>query len=325
MKRREFLALAGAAAAWPLTARGQQPAMPVIGFINSESAVEYAHLVAAFRQGLNEIGYAEGRNVAIEYRWAEGDYDRLPALAADLVRHRVAVIAALGPPAALVTKTATTMIPIAFLTGDDAVRGGLVASFNRPGGNITGVSLMNVDLTAKRVELLRELVPHSAVVAALVNPKNPSAEASRKEAQEAARTVGQRIQILNASTLDEIEHVFTTLAELQAGALLITTDALFIRQSNRLASLAAQHAIPAIGIVREFPAAGGLMSYGTSLADSWRQVGVYVGRILKGEKPADLPVLQPTKFQLVINLKTAKTLGITFPPSFHLRADEVIE
>lgn len=243
--------------------------------------------------GFTRNRFAEGRNVAIEYRWAEGDYDRLPALAADLVRHRVTVIAALGAPAALPSKAAAAMIPVVFLTGDDAVRAGLVASFNRPGGNLTGVSLINVDLTAKRLELLRDLVPQAAIIAALVNPKNPSAEASKSEVLEAARAVTQRVEILSASTLDEIEHAFKMMAELQSGALLITTVAFFIRQSSRLAALAASHSMPSVHIVRDFPAAGGLMRYGPSLTDSWRQVGLYVGRILKGEKPADLPVSSP--------------------------------
>jgi putative ABC transport system substrate-binding protein len=326
MKRRELITLlGGAAAAWPLAARGQQPAMPLIGLLNSESADAYSYLVAAFWRGLNETGYEDGRNVVIEYRWADGVYDRLPGLAADLVLRPTSVIAALGAPATGSAKSATATIPIVFLTAEDAVEAGLVASFSRPGGNMTGVSLINVALTAKRMELLREITFNAPVMGILINTKNPIAAAVEKELQEAANAMGQRILPLYASTAAELQQVFATLVELRAGALLIAPDPFFIRDCARLAALAARHTIPAIHAVREFTSVGGLMSYGPNLADEWRKVGVYTGRILKGDKPANLPVIRPTKFELVINLKTAKAFGLTVPLSLLARADEVIE
>jgi putative ABC transport system substrate-binding protein len=326
MRRREFIALfGGASAAWPLAVRAQQPARPVIGFLNSETAAGYAYLVAAFRDGLNRAGFVDGQNVTIEFRWAEGNNDQLPRLAEDLVKQEVSVLAALGAPAARSAKAATAKIPVVFLTADDAVGAGLVTSLNRPAGNMTGVSLINVGLVGKRLELLRELFPRDELIAVLVNPKNPSASASIKDAQDAANAVKQEIRILYASTIDELGTVFRQITDMKAGALLVTADPFFIRLSGRLAELAAASATPAIHVVREFPAAGGLMSYGTNLADEWREVGIYTGRVLKGEKPADLPVVLPTKFQLVINLKTAKALGLTVPLALLTTADEVIE
>jgi putative ABC transport system substrate-binding protein len=326
MRRRQFITLlGGAVAAWPLAARAQQPVMPVIGLLNSESATEYDYLVRAFREGLNKIGYVEGRNVAIEYRWAEGNYSQLPALATDLVRRRVNLIAALGAPATLPAKAATTTIPIAFLTGDDAVGAGLVQSLNRPGGNMTGVSLINVGLMPKRVEMLHELIPQTGTFAVLVNPKNPSTADSAKDAGDAIRRVGRHSKILTASNEGDIERVFEELAGAKPVGLLVAPDAFFIRQSAKLAALSARIVMPAMHIVREFPAAGGLISYGANLADQWRLVGVVAGRILQGAKPAELPVMQPTSFELVINIKTAKVLGLAIPPTLLALVDEVIE
>ncbi len=318
MRRREFVTFlgGGAAALWPLGARAQK--LPIVGILNSEAAGAYSYLVAAFRKGLNEAGYDEGRNVVLEFRWAEGNYDRLARLAADLV-------AALGAPATLAAKNATTTVPVAFLTAEDAVRAGLVASFSRPGGNMTGVSLVNVALTAKRLELLREIKPGAGLIAVLLNPRNPYAQAVEKEARAAADALGQTILLQSASTPTEIDQAFSKLVEHRTGALLIAVDAFFIRQSAKLAALAQRHSIPAVHAVREFPLENGLMSYGPNLADEWRKVGVYTGRILKGEKPADLPVAQPTKFELVINLKIAKAFGLTVPPTLLALADEVIE
>ena len=328
MRRRKFVTLlSGAAAAFsisralPLSA--QQP-MPVIGFLNAASPDKYGYLVQAFRQGLNETGYVEGRNVTIEYRWAEGQYDRLPALAADLVRRRVTVIAA-NSAAAVAAKAATTTIPIVFDTGFDPVRLGLVASLNRPGGNLTGVSNLNVDLGPKRLELLRELVPTVSGIALLINPTNPNAETVLRDHQAAAHTLGLQLDVLNASTERDIDAGFATLLQLRAGALVIGADTFFISRSKQLAALSVRHAVPAIFQYREFAIAGGLMSYGGSLTDAYRLVGVYTGRVLKGEKPADLPVQQSTKAELIINLKTAKALGLTVPTGILLRADEVIE
>jgi ABC-type uncharacterized transport system substrate-binding protein len=324
MRRREFLGvLGGSAAGWPVVAWAQQ--LPIVGILNSEAAGAYSYLVAAFRKGLNEAGYDEGRNVVLEFRWAEGNYDRLERLAADLAGRPVSVIAALGAPATVAAKNATATIPVVFLTAEDPVRAGLVVSFSRPGGNMTGVSLVNVVLTAKRLELLREMIPRATLIGVLINPKNPNAQAVEREARAAADSMGQTILLQSASTAAEIDQVFATLVEHRAGALLIAVDAFFIRQSAKLAALAERHAIPAVHAVREFPVEKGLMSYGPNLADEWRKVGVYTGRILKGEKPADLPVAQPTKFELVINLKTAKALGLTVPPTLLARADEVIE
>jgi putative tryptophan/tyrosine transport system substrate-binding protein len=325
MRRREFITLLGGTAAWPLAARAQQPVMPVIGFLNGASPEGYAPYVAAFHQGLKEAGYVEGQNVAIEYRWAQGQYDRLPALAADLVRRQVAVIAVGTNPAAPAAKAATATIPIVFTTGLDPVQEGLVASLNRPGGNLTGVTALAVEVGPKGLELLHELVPAATVIALLVNPTNPSAEALSSDLQTAARTLGLQLHILRASTERDFDRVFATLLQLRAGGLVIGTDGFFNTQSEQLATLTVRHAVPAIFPFREFTAAGGLMSYGVSIRDLYRLVGVYTGRILGGEKPADLPVHRATKVELIINLKTAKALGLTFPITLLGRADEVIE
>jgi putative ABC transport system substrate-binding protein len=326
MRRREFITLlGGATAAWPLAARAQQPAMPVIGFLNGASPEGYARYVAAFHQGLKEVGYVEGQNVTIEYRWAQGRYDRLPALAADLVRRQVAVIAVGTNPAAPAAKAATGTIPIVFTTGLDPVQEGLVASLNRPGGNLTGVTALAVEVGPKALELLHELVPTATVIALLVNPTNPSADVMSKDLQRAAQKLGLQLHVLHASTERHFDAVFTTLVQLRAGGLVIGTDGFFNTQSEQLATLTVRHALPAIFPYREFPAAGGLMSYGVSIRDLYRLVGIYTGRILRGEKPADLPVQQATKVEFVINLKTAKELNLTFPITLLGRADEVIE
>jgi len=324
MRRREFITFLGGAAAWPLTARAQQPTMPVVGFLSGASPSAYAHLVRAFRQGLGETGYIQGQNVAVEYRWAEGQYDRLPALAADLVRRQVAVIAA-NSPAAVAAKAATATIPIVFSSGTDPVKLGLVTSLNRPDGNLTGVSNMNVELGPKRLELMHELVPTATVIALLVNPTNPNAEAILRDHQVAARTLGLQLPVVRASTEREIDTGFANLNELRAGALTIGGDPYFVSRSDQLAALTVRYAMPAIFEYREFAAAGGLMSYGGSVTDSYRQVGVYTGRILRGERPADLPVQQSTKAELIINLKVAKALSLAIPPGLLARADEVIE
>jgi putative ABC transport system substrate-binding protein len=313
--------------ALPVVARSQQKAMPVIGFLSGASPGPYAPFVAAFREGLGETGYIEGQNVAIEYRWAEGSFDRLPALAADLVGRQVDVIAAAVPglPAAHAAKNATTTLPIVFTSGVDPVEFGLVASFARPGGNLTGVSFLNVELMAKRLELLTELVPQAKVIVLLVNPTNENAERVVRDGQDAARAKGVQLTTLKAATESEIDTAFATLAQLRAGALLVGPDPFFVNRREQLVVLASRHAVPAMYYWREAVAAGGLISYGPSLTSVFRLLGVYAGNILKGAKPADLPVQQPTTLELVVNLKTAKALGLTVPPSILARVDEVIE
>jgi putative tryptophan/tyrosine transport system substrate-binding protein len=324
MKRREFvLLLAGAMMAAP-SLRAQQKAVPVIGFLSSTSAEAYASRVAAFRQGLNDVGYVEGRDVAIEYRWAEGSYNRLPAMAIDLVRRQVTVIVAITTPAAIAAKAATATIPIIFEMGTDPVEVGLVASLNRPGGNLTGVSLLNVELAPKRLELLHELVP-APIIGLLVNPDNRNADIISGEVQAAARTLGLELHVLRANTERDLDTVLASLTERGAGGLVIGSDPFFNTRSQQLAGLLLRHAVPAIYQYREFAAAGGLMSYGGNIADPFRQTGAYTGRVLRGEKPAELPVVQSTKIELIVNLNTAKALGLTVPPSILARADEVIE
>ena len=326
MKRREFITLlGGTAAAWPLAARAQQPVLPVIGFLNSASPAPYAPMVAAFHQGLKETGHIEGQNVAIEYRWANAQYDRVPAMAADLADRRVAVIVA-NTPGVQAVKAATTTIPIVFTTGGDPMQLGLVASLSRPGGNVTGVTTLNVEVTPKRLELAHELLPTATIIAALVNPTNPNTEIELRGMHAAARALGLQLHVLHASSERDFAAVFAALPQLRAGVLVISgTDTFLISRNEQLAALTIRHAVPTIFQFREFIAAGGLMSYGGSITDSYRQAGIYAGRILKGEKPADLPVQQSAKVELMINLKTAKALGLTMPTALLVRADEVIE
>jgi putative ABC transport system substrate-binding protein len=327
MRRRDFIIfLAGAMAAWPLAARAQQKAMPVIGVLNTGSpSATTSPFMAAFLQGLSEAGYVEGQNLAIEYRWAEGHYDRLPALAADLVDRKVDLIMASSPPSALAAKSATSTIPIVFRGGPDPVGNGLVASLARPGGNLTGVSMLSDRLPAKRLQLLSELVPRAGVIALLVNPNDANAERVIREVQEAARTKGLQLHVRKASSESEIDTAFASLVQLQAGALLVAADPFLSSRREQLVALASRHAVPSIYAWREFAASGGLISYGPSLTSAYRLCGTYAGKVLKGAKPADLPVQQPTKFELIINLKTAQALGIDVPPTLLARADEVIE
>jgi putative ABC transport system substrate-binding protein len=326
MRRREFLGVLGSTAiVWPRAALTQQSAMPVIGVLSTRALGEDTHLLAAFRHGLKEAGYVEGQNAALEYRFAEGQYDRLPALAADLVRRQVTVIAALGSAAAPAAKAATTTIPIVFTVGVDPVDAGLVATMNRPGGNLTGVTGLGVELGPKRLELLHELVPRATTIAALLNPNTPAVETQARDLQSAARALGVQLHVLHASTESDFATIFVTLVQRRTGALVIGNDTFFISRSEQLVALALRHAMPAAYQFRAFAAAGGLLSYGSSLTDLYRLVGIYAGRILNGEKPADLPVQQATKVELIINLKTAKALGLTVSLPLLGRADEVIE
>jgi putative ABC transport system substrate-binding protein len=326
VRRRDFIKMiGGGATALPLAAQAQKPVMPVVGYLSANTASGDARPVAAFVQGLGQTGYEDGKTVKIEYRWADGQYDRLPSMAADFVRDQVAVIAALGTPAVRVAKAATTTIPITFTTIADPVQIGFVTSLNRPGGNLTGVTLLAVEVGPKLLEILRGVVPSATIIALLVNPTNPNSEMQSKNTQEAAHRLGLELHVLNASVESDFDQVVIKLRELKASGLIIAQDVYFNAQSARLAALTIHHAIPAIYPLPEFAAAGGLFSYGASRSDAWRQAGVYVGRILKGEKPGELPVVQPTKFEFTINLKTAKALGLTVPTSLLASADEVIE
>jgi putative ABC transport system substrate-binding protein len=327
MRRREFLGvLGGAAAVWPGAAWTQQPKVPVIGWLGSGSPSPYANRVAAFRQGLKETGYVEGRNVEIEFRWGDNQYDRLPALASELIRHRVAaIVTSGGPRPPLAAKVATSTIPIIFAAGVDPVNAGLVASLNRPGGNVTGVYFFSSVLRTKRLELLHEMVPKAAVISMLTNPNNRNGASEATDVQAAARTLGRQFTVLSAGNESDIDTAFADIVQKRIGAILVGNDVFFNSRRDQLTALAERHAVPAIYSLREFATAGGLMSYGTNNTEEYRQVGLYAGRILKGEKPADLPVVQPTKFEFVINLKTAKALGLTVPDKLLALADEVIE
>jgi putative ABC transport system substrate-binding protein len=324
VKRRKFITLLGGAAAWPIAARAQQPAMPVIGFLNGQTASGFAHLVAAFKRGLSETGYVEGQNVAIEYRWADGQQDQLPQLANDLVRRRVAVIAAAGG-AHLAAKSATTTIPIICATGSDPVKSGLIASLNRPGGNITGMAVLSTELEAKRLELMHELVPKATVIGVLIDPSFPMSDVQLQEVRNASRALALQVRISYAGTEREIDKALTDLVEKGVDALLLAGGPFFNNNRTRLVAFTASHRLPAVAGEREFTEAGGLMSYGTNVPDVYRQIGVYSGRILHGDKPTDLPFLQPSKFDFVVNLKTARTLGLDVPATLSARADEVIE
>jgi putative ABC transport system substrate-binding protein len=324
MRRRKFIALLGGAAAWPLAVRGQQPAMPVIGFLNNASADTIPDRVLGFRQGLSDAGYSEGQNVKVEYRWADGHNDRVPSLAADLVRRQVRVIAANYPPV-LVAKAATTTIPIVFTSAADPVKVGLVASFNRPEANLTGIYLIGPELETKRLEILRQLVPRAVSIGVLANPNYPDADRQLRELQAAARVVRCQIYIVRASTEPEIDAAFATIVQQGANALLVASDPFFSSRRERFVALAARYKLPTIYNQREFAEIGGLVSYGTDFADGYRQAGIYVGRILKGEKPSDLPVIQPTKIDLIVNVKTAKVLGLDVPATLIATADKVIE
>jgi putative ABC transport system substrate-binding protein len=324
--RRELIAALGGAATWPLTARAQQAAMPVVGFLNSASPAEWARFLAAFRRGLKETGFVEGQNVAIEFRWAEGQYERLPMLAADLVKRGIDVLVATGgSTSALAAKAATTTIPIVFSTGGDPVQEGLVASLSQPGGNSTGVSLLTTSLVAKRLEILREVVPNASVIGVLLNPNGASAKYQLEDVEKAAGTIGQQVHILRASSEREFETVFSTVVQRGIGALIVGADPFFSSRRDQLVALVAREGVPAIYEWREYPEAGGLMSYGSDLADGYHQVGIYGGRILKGDRPADLPVMQSTKVEFVLNLKTARSLGLTISLPLLGRADTIIE
>jgi putative ABC transport system substrate-binding protein len=325
MKRREFLSFLGGVAVCPFAAGAQQPSMPVVGFVNSSTAQAQVLIAAAYRRGLEESGFVEGKNVLIESRWADGQYDRLPELIGDLIRHNVAVLMAGGPPAAIAAKKATSTLPVVFTSGDDPVQIGLVSSINRPGGNVTGVYIFFSDVETKKLGLLRELVPNAVLIATLVNPAFPTAVYQTQELHKAADKLGQRIQVINASSETEIDAAFASMKQLQASAVLVAADPFFASHRDQIVSLAARYAIPAVYEQRAMAAAGGLMSYGTNLAEAYRQAGLYTGRILKGEKPADMPVVLSNKFEFVINLKVAKTLGLNVSANLLSTADEVIE
>jgi putative ABC transport system substrate-binding protein len=327
LKRRELITLlGGAGAVWSVAARAQQPILPVIGWLSMRSASDSAFAIAAVRRGLGDTGYVDGHNVAIQFRWLENNHDQLPSVVREFVEHQAAVIAIIGSTvAALTAKAATATIPIVFANGGDPVRDGLVRSLNRPGGNLTGASFLTVALGAKRLELLHELVPRAALMALLVNPSRPDTDSQVRDAQAAARAMALQLLVINAGTEGEIDEAFAILAQRKAGGLIVGTEPFFTSQRHRLAALAARHDVPAIYSLREYAESGGLLTYGASLTEAFRQVGVYAGRILKGENPGDLPVVQPAKFELVINLKTAKALGLEVPPSLLARADEVIE